>query len=83
MTTLVIAGVILTLIGLGGSLNACQTATDPDHIVAALSGLSLAAGLVCIAVGAARRGYHRRPLGAPPGDMDPDKVNPSGPPPGL
>lgn len=83
MVSVLIAGVILTVLGLAGSVNACQTDTDPDYIVAAISGLSFAAGLVCLAVGAARRGYHRRPLGAPPGDMDPDKVKAPGPPAGL
>jgi hypothetical protein len=42
--------------------------------MAGLSGLSLAVGLVLLAVGAGRRGYHRRPPGAPPGDMDIDKA---------
>ncbi len=83
MKSVMVLGVILTLLGFAGSLNACQTDTDPDQLLAALSGLALAVGLACVAVGAARRGYHYRPLGEPPGDMDPNKVEPKDPPPGL
>jgi hypothetical protein len=39
-----------------------------------LSGLSLAIGSLLILFAAARRGYHYRPVGAPPGDMDPEKA---------
>lgn len=78
---MLIAGVVLVLAGLGGAVNACLAAPDdPDFVVAAISGLLLAAGLVLLAVGAGKHGYHYRPLGAPPGDADPDKVSaPPGP----
>jgi hypothetical protein len=43
-------------------------------MMALVAGLSFATGIVLLAVGAARRGYHYRPVGAPPGDMDPKKA---------
>jgi hypothetical protein len=73
--TVLIVGALLVLAGLAGSVSACQASADETHVVmAGLSGLSLAVGLVLLAVGAGRRGYHRRPPGAPPGDMDIDKA---------
>jgi hypothetical protein len=49
--------------------------TEPgDYTLSLLSGLSLAIGSLLILFGAARRGYHYRPVGAPPGDMDPEKA---------
>jgi hypothetical protein len=34
----------------------------------------MAAGFAWMGIAAARHGYHRRPPGAPPGDMDPEKA---------
>lgn len=72
MLTALIVGVILTVIGLGGSASACLApAEERDMVVAGLSGVALAVGLSLIALGAASQGYHRRGLGEPPRDMDP------------
>lgn len=69
-------GVVLVLLGFGGAIGACTTTpSDINLVQVTLSGLSLGIGLVAIAVGAARHGYHRRPLGTPPGDTDPGKVS--------
>ena len=74
MPALMIGGVVLFVVGLAGAVNACLAGPDDRETTqAAVSGLLFAIGLTLVAVGAARRGYHRRPLGAPPGDMDPDK----------
>lgn len=73
---MLVLGVMLTLVGMGGAVNACTADTDEQLVaVPFISGLSLAMGLALVAVVAARHGYHRRPLGAPPGDMDPEKVS--------
>lgn len=69
-------GVVLVLLGLGGAIGACTTNPSEINLVqVTLAGLSMGIGLVAIAIGAARHGYHRRPLGSPPGDTDPDKVS--------
>jgi hypothetical protein len=74
MPALMIGGFVLFVAGLAGAVNACLAGPgDPETTQAAVSGLLFALGLTMLAVGAARRGYHRRPVGAPPGDMDPDK----------
>ena len=74
MSALIIGGVVLFVVGLAGAVNSCLAGPDDRETTqAAVSGLLFALGLTLIAVGAAKRGYHRRPLGAPPGDMDPDK----------
>ncbi|MEZ5284592.1 MAG: hypothetical protein R2712_07255 [Vicinamibacterales bacterium] len=68
-------GAVLVLAGLGGAISACTT--DPEQInlvQAVVSGLAFGLGIVAIALGGARHGYHRRPLGAPPGDTDPAKT---------
>ena len=75
MAALMIGGFVLFVAGLAGAVNACLAgANDRNTNTAALSGLLFALGLTMLAVGAAKRGYHRRPLGAPPGDMDPEKA---------
>ena len=73
MLTLLALGALLVLAGVAGSVNACVSA-DGDYVMSAFAGLSLAVGCVLLAVGAARRGYHYRPVGAPPGDMDREKA---------
>ena len=73
MLTILILGAALVALGIAGSVNACMS-EDQDLTVALIAGLSLAAGCILLAVGGARRGYHYRPEGAPPGDMDPHKA---------
>jgi hypothetical protein len=81
MAAMMIVGFVLFAIGLGGAFNACQAdANDRDVVTAAMSGLAFALGLGLLAIGAGKRGYHRRPVGAPPGDMDPDKATTDPPP---
>ncbi len=71
MLTTLIIGTVLTVLGIAGTVSACNaSAEDRDLVVAVLSGLSFAIGLCLLAVGAASRGYHRRGLGEPPGDME-------------
>ncbi len=75
MTVSFIGGFVLVVLGLIGAADACVVHTEtPNLTVAWLSGLSLAVGFVWMGVVAARHGYHRRPPGAPPGDMDPAKA---------
>jgi hypothetical protein len=74
MLTMLILGAALVVLGIAGSVNACMS-EDRDLTVALIAGLSLASGCVLLAIGGARRGYHYRPQGAPPGDMDPQKAN--------
>jgi hypothetical protein len=75
MTVNLIGGFLLVLLGLAGVANACGLHRDePNLLVALLSGLAVGIGLVWMGVSAARHGYHRRPPGAPPGDMDPAKA---------
>lgn len=75
MAPMMIGGFVLFVVGLAGAVNACLAGpNDRDTTIAAVSGLLFALGLSLLAFGAARRGYHRRPLGAPPGDMDPGKA---------
>jgi hypothetical protein len=75
MAAVMIGGFVLFVVGLAGAVNACLAGPDGgDTTTATVSGLLFALGLSMLAVGAAKRGYHRRPLGAPPGDMDPDKA---------
>jgi hypothetical protein len=73
MFTLLLLGALLLVAGIAGSVNAC-VGEDPDYLVSVFAGLSLAIGSVLLILGAARRGYHYRPVGAPPGDMDPEKA---------
>ena len=73
MLTTLVLGAALVLLGFAGSVNACVT-EDPDYVMSLFAGLAFAVGCVLLALGAARRGYHYRPLGAPPGDMDPEKA---------
>lgn len=73
MMTLLIAGAVLVIIGIAGSANACLS-EDQDYVMSLFAGLAFAVGCVLMAVGAGRRGYHYRPVGAPPGDMDPEKA---------
>jgi hypothetical protein len=76
MTAVMIGGFVLFVAGLAGAVNACLAGPgDNDTTAAAVSGLLFATGLTMLAAGAAKRGYHRRPAGAPPGDMDPDKAS--------
>jgi hypothetical protein len=73
MLPLLMLGIVLVVAGIAGSVNACAS-EDADYVMSLFAGLSLAIGCVLLAVGAARRGYHYRPAGAPPGDMDPNKA---------
>lgn len=73
MLTTLVLGAALVVLGIAGSVNACVT-EDADYVLALFAGLAFAIGCVLLAIGAARRGYHHRPLGAPPGDMDPKKA---------
>ena len=73
MWILLVLGAVLVVAGLAGSVNACAT-DDGDNLMALFAGLSFAVGCVLLALGAARRGYHYRPIGAPPGDTDPEKA---------
>ena len=73
MLTLLVLGALLVVVGIAGSVNACVT-EDGDSMVSLAAGLSFAIGCVLLILGAARRGYHYRPVGAPPGDMDPEKA---------
>jgi hypothetical protein len=74
MLTMLVLGAVLLVIGIAGSVNACVT-EDPDYVLSLGAGLSFATGIVLLAIGAAKRGYHYRPVGAPPGDMDPEKAD--------
>lgn len=75
MVKLIVGGFVLVLLGLGGVASACQTgAEDSDLLMSVVSGLAVAMGLALIGIGGMRRGYHYRPHGSPPGDMDPDKA---------
>lgn len=72
MMAVMALGALLVVLGLGGALNACMAdAGDNDNTVAIFSGLAFAIGLLMVGVGAASGGYHRKPIGAPPRDMDP------------
>ena len=73
MLTMLILGAVLVVLGIAGSVNACTT-EDPDYMTSLAAALSFATGIVLLAVGGARRGYHYRPVGAPPGDMDAEKA---------
>jgi hypothetical protein len=74
MTVSFIGGLLLVMLGLLGAANSVVNRDDPNLTMALLSGLSVAVGFVWMGVVAARHGYHRRPPGAPPGDMDPAKA---------
>ena len=77
---LTVVGIGLVLLGLAGTWSACQPGAEPvDLWAAGLSGMALAIGAFALVLGRARRGYHSRPLGSPPGDMDPERAQ--GPPP--
>jgi hypothetical protein len=73
MLTMLVLGAVLVVLGIAGSVNACVS-EDRDLTMALVAGLSFATGCVLLAVGGVRRGYHYRPEGAPPGDMDPEKA---------
>ena len=73
MLTTLVLGAALVVLGIAGSINACST-EDGDAVLSVFAGLAFASGCVVLALGAARRGYHYRPIGAPPGDMDPEKA---------
>jgi hypothetical protein len=76
MIKLLVLGVVLVILGLAGAVSACQRGAEgPDLLVATISGLATAAGLALIGVGGMRRGYHYKPRGEPPADMDPDKMS--------
>jgi ribose/xylose/arabinose/galactoside ABC-type transport system permease subunit len=75
MTLTFVGGVLLVMLGLAGAADACVVHRgEPSLLVATLSGLSVAVGLVWMGIMGARHGYHRRPPGAPPGDTDPGKA---------
>ena len=75
MTVTFIGGLVLVMLGLLGAADACVVhRDDPNLTTAWLSGLAVAVGFVWMGVVAARHGYHRRPPGTPPGDMDPAKA---------
>lgn len=75
MTPTYIGGFLLVLLGLIGAANACFAYSgEPNLVVATLSGFAVSGGLIWMGIVGARHGYHRRPPGAPPGDMDPAKA---------
>jgi len=64
-------GLVLTVVGVVGSVVAVMASPDSAPLFFTIeAGVAVAAGLICLGVGGLRHGYHRRPLGAPPGDMD-------------
>jgi hypothetical protein len=69
-----IGGAVLILAGFFGAANSCFVREEPNLLISLLSGLSVSIGFVWLAVEAGRHGYHRRPQGSPPGDMDPAKA---------
>ena len=70
MRPILVVGVVLVALGLGGAIYASQgDLSDGGLLVAGLSGLALAIGMTCLGFGAFRRGYHYRPIGSPPHDM--------------
>lgn len=73
MTPTYIGGVLLVIVGLLGVATAAYS-ENPNLIVATLSGFAVSGGLIWMGIIGARHGYHRRPPGAPPGDMDPAKA---------
>jgi hypothetical protein len=73
MLTMLVLGAALVVLGIAGSVSACMS-EDRNLTVALIAGFSVAMGCVLLALGGARRGYHYRPEGAPPGDMDPAKA---------
>ena len=73
MVTMLVLGAVLVVVGIAGSINACVT-EDADDVMSLFAGLAFAVGCVLLAVGGMRHGYHYRPAGAPPGDMDPEKA---------
>ena len=75
MLILLVLGAVFVVAGIAGSVNACGATEDGDFMMSLFAGFSLAVGCVLLAVGAAKRGYHYRPVGAPPGDMDPEKAD--------
>lgn len=73
---MLILGAVLTLVGAGGAIRACVAPAEQSILpLAGFAGLAFAAGIVLMALGGAKHGYHYRPPGAPPGDADPDKVS--------
>ncbi|MEZ5287269.1 MAG: hypothetical protein R2712_21195 [Vicinamibacterales bacterium] len=63
-------GLLLFVGGVGGGMSECAATTGEfDLTVAALAGLSVAAGAVLMFLSAGSGGYHRRSPGEPPGDM--------------
>jgi hypothetical protein len=75
MTLAFLAAAALVVLGLVGAADACVVRREgPNLLVALLSGLAVGVGFVWMGVLAGRHGYHRRPRGAPPGDMDPAKA---------
>lgn len=75
MTPALIGSVLLVLVGLAGAASVGVVhREDPNLLVAWLSGLAVGIGFVWMGIVAARHGYHPRPPGAPPGDMDPQKA---------
>ena len=73
MLTMLVLGAALIVLGIAGSVNACMS-EDRNLTMSLIAGLSFATGCVLLAIGGARRGYHYRPEGTPPGDMDPEKA---------
>ena len=69
-----IGGLVLVVLGLLGAADSVVNREEPNLTMALISGLSVAVGFVWMGVVAARHGYHRRPPGTPPGDMDPAKA---------
>lgn len=74
-------GVALIVVGLAGTAVAWRggpTISTSFFLIEA--GVILAIGLALLAAGGLRHGYHFRPVGAPPGDMDPSKATDPNPP---
>jgi hypothetical protein len=73
MLTMLVLGAVLVVLGIAGTVSACVS-EDGNLNMALVAGLSFAVGCVLLAIGGVRHGYHYRPEGAPPGDMDAEKA---------
>lgn len=64
-------GLVLIVVGVAGLGTAAVAGVDGAPLFFTIeSSIALIAGMTCLAIGGLRHGYHSRPLGAPPGDMD-------------
>jgi hypothetical protein len=64
-------GLVLIAVGVAGLAVAVIAGVDGAPLFFRIeSGIAVVAGMTSLAIGGLRHGYHSRPLGAPPGDMD-------------